>query len=305
MSKWLEISLRVDGEAAEAVAQELQKWCHQGIVVEQDNLLPDRWDEDDIPAPENLLVRGYLAQADETDSLKAQIERNLGYLNMMYPVPAPTYRIVDEENWADAWKVHYKPVRIGKRILIRPLWIEMPIDADDIEIALDPGMAFGTGTHPTTQLCLEAIEDLVTPGLDILDLGCGSGILAIAAAKLNAGSILAVDIDDIAVKSTIENATVNGVADKIEAQQGTLDSLITSPRRYDMLLVNILAKIIIPMCENGLGELVRPGGKAIFSGIIEDQVADVETALKSTGLTPSARRKQGDWILIEAHRPIA
>jgi ribosomal protein L11 methyltransferase len=221
---------------------------------------------------------------------------------MMYPMPAPTYSLVDEQDWADAWKVHYHPVRIGRRILIRPLWIEMELAPDDVEIALDPGMAFGTGTHPTTQLCLEALEDAIQPGVNVLDLGCGSGILAIGAAKLGAAHVLGLDIDPLAVQIAHENIAQNGVSDKITVQEGSLESVVTSARRFDVIVVNILARIIIAMCDQHLGETVRPGGHAIFSGIIADQADDVETALRKTGLTPFHRRQQGDWVVIEARR---
>ena len=251
-----------------------------------------------------MIVRGYFPNDAEAEEKRLQIERALGYMNMMLPMPAPQYKIVQDEDWAEAWKKHYKPIRLGKRTLIRPLWIEVEPEPDDIEIALDPGMAFGTGTHPTTQLCLEALERMVTPSLDILDLGCGSGILSIAAAKLGAGNIIAVDIDQLAVDATIENAGQNKVADKIQTYRGSLETVITSARRFDLVVVNILAKIIIEMCDQKLGQTVRPGGRAIFSGIIEDQRTDVEAALRKTGLEPVAHFQQGDWILIEAKRPI-
>lgn len=304
MTQWVEISLRVDGEAAEALAYELQRWCHQGVAVEYADLPQDKLDEDQIPPPQTLIVRGYFADNDRTEAVKQEINRALGYMNMMYPMPQPVYHVVDEENWAEAWKKHYQPVRIGKRLLIRPVWVELQPQPDDIIISLDPGMAFGTGTHPTTQLCLEAIEAWMSPGLDVLDLGCGSGILAIAAAKLLAGKVVAVDIDELAVKIARENAEFNGVGEKILAQTGSLETLITSARRFDFVLVNILARTIIAMCEQRLGDLVRPGGKAIFSGIILDQADDVEAALRRTGLEPCGRHQQGDWILIKAMRPV-
>ncbi|MEO1646568.1 MAG: 50S ribosomal protein L11 methyltransferase, partial [Chloroflexota bacterium] len=163
--------------------------------------------------------------------------------------------------------------------------------------------AFGTGTHPTTQLCLEALERMVAPKLDVLDLGCGSGILSIAAAKLGAGKIVAVDIEEKAIEATNENAEQNGVAEQISAYQGGLETVITSARRFDLVVVNILAKIIMAMTEQNLGDTVRPGGRAIFSGIIDTQIDDVEAALRKTGLEPVARYQQGDWILVEAERP--
>ncbi len=303
MTQWIEISLRVNGEAAEAIATELQRWVHQGVSIEQDEFAPDTFDEGEVPESDMLTVRGYFPADERAEETRLQIERALGYMNMMLPMPAPQYRTVAEEDWAEAWKAHYKPIRLGKRTLIRPLWVEVDPQPDDIVLALDPGMAFGTGTHPTTQLCLEALEWMVSPPLDVLDLGCGSGILSIAAAKLGANKILALDIDPIAVKVTQENAAQNGVAERIIAQQGNLESVITSARRFDLVVVNILAKIIIAMCDQNLGDTVRPGGRAIFSGIIEEQADEVEAALRKTGLEPVQRQQQGDWILIEARRP--
>jgi ribosomal protein L11 methyltransferase len=191
-------------------------------------------------------------------------------------------------------------------VYIRPSWIEVDDASEsDVLIALDPGMAFGTGTHPSTQLCLIACEDILEahPGWDVLDLGCGSGILSIAAAKLGAGKILALDTDDIAVRVTNENATINGVADRIQAQSGSLASLTHAARRFDLALVNILAKVIIQMCDEGLGTVIRPGGVAVFGGIIHDQADEVEAALIKTGLEPYRRLTSGDWTVIEASRP--
>lgn len=299
---WIEVALQVDGEAAEAVAELLRRYGHQGVSIEQNGIMPDSWGEDEVPPPESLTVRAYFSQDADADAKREQLEKALRAMNLMYPMPAPVYTLVREVDWAAAWKDHYQPVRIGRRMLIRPRWTEVEAQPDDVVIALDPGMAFGTGTHPTTQLCLEALEDMVKPRVNALDLGCGSGILAIAAAKLGARHILALDIDPIAVEATIENAEANGVADKITAQTGSLDSVRSSSRRFDLVIVNILAKIIVEMCAYGLGNTVRPGGKALFSGIIDSQADEVEAALRRTGLTPYKRRNQGDWVLIEAYR---
>lgn len=300
---WIEISLSVDGESAEAVAELLQRFGHQGVSVEQEGILPDRYDEDAVPPAQRLTVRAYIPDDSRVTEAKTQLESALGYMNALYPMPTPVYTIVKDEDWAEAWKAHYHPVRLGRHLLIRPRWIETETHPDDLVIALDPGMAFGTGTHPTTQLCLEALEDLVQPGVKVLDLGCGSGILSIAAVKLGALQVLALDIDPVAVKVTQENADINGTADKISTQEGSLENVITSSRRFDLVVVNILAKIIIAMCDHHLGDTVRPGGVAIFSGIIESQAEDVEVALRKTGLEPVARRQEGDWVLIETRRP--
>lgn len=303
MTTWLEVSLRVDGEAAEAVAELLQRYGYQGVVISQDDIPPDRYDEGAAPPADHLTVRAYFPVDERTEDTRAQFEAGLSYLNMLYPMPQPTYRTVADEDWSDAWKAHYHPLRLGTKLYIHPLWLEPDAQPGDIIIGLDPGMAFGTGTHPTTQLCLVALEDRTQAGTHVLDLGTGSAILAIAAAKLGAAHVLALDIDPIAVEAARDNVTRNGVADKITVQTGSLASVVTSARRFDLLVVNILARIIIQMCDEGLGAVVRPGGRAVFSGIIADQVDDVEAALLKTGLTPDARRQQGDWVVIEALRP--
>ena len=302
-SAWIEVSLQVDGESAEAVAEVLERFGHQGVSLEQDGIPPDIWDEDQVPPPQSLTLRAYFPNDDELEATQAQLETALGHMRLMYPMPTPVYRKVEDDDWAEAWKAYYEPLRVGKRLLIRPLWIDLPLAPDDIEIALDPGMAFGTGSHPTTQLCLQALEDLLQPALSVLDLGSGSGILSIAAAKLGAGQVLALDTDPLAVDATRENAGANGVGRKVIAERGSHDCLLSSARRFDLVIVNILARIIVEMANERLGEIVRPGGVAIFSGIIDTQVDEVEAALRKTGLRPYARRQLGDWMLVEAGRP--
>ncbi|HRE49623.1 MAG TPA: 50S ribosomal protein L11 methyltransferase, partial [Aggregatilineales bacterium] len=297
--QWIEVSLEVDGEAAEAVAEVLQRYGHQGVAIEQAGFFIETW-EDDIPTPKKLIVRAYIPADEHAEDAKRQLEDALGYLRMMYPMPIPQYTIVDEQDWADAWKVHYHPLRLGRHILIRPLWVtDIPAEPDDIVIALDPGMAFGTGTHPSTQLVLEAAEDLLEDraGISVLDLGCGSGILAIGAVKMGAGRVRAVDTDPMAVRVTEENATENGIPGRIESSRGSLADLLATGETFDLALVNILAKVIIAMCGEGLERVVNPGGIAVFGGIIEEQGDEVEAALSSAGLTPYKRRLSGDWIV--------
>ena len=289
----------------EAVADVLRRYGHQGVAIEQAGFPIEVW-PDDIPPADRLIVRAYFPEDDEAEAKKQQLREALYYMGKLYPMPEPVFNVLNDEDWAEAWKKHYHPLRLGRRLYIRPAWSEVP-DArpDDIILVMDPGMAFGTGTHPTTQLCLITLEERLAdwPAVDVLDLGCGSGILGIAALRLGASKVLALDIDDLAVKSTRENAALNGVGGRITAQQGGLDTLKGSSRHFDLLLCNILAKVIIEMCGQGLGDVLRAGGQAIFSGIIDDQADDVEAALRQTGLEPTQRRVQGDWVVIEARKP--
>ncbi|MFN8417696.1 MAG: 50S ribosomal protein L11 methyltransferase [Anaerolineae bacterium] len=306
--KWIEVSMEVDGESAEVIAEILNRYGHQGVAIEQAGFFIETW-EDEVPKPERLNVRAYFPDDDRAEAAKKQLEDALGHLSMMYPMPTPKYTLIDDEDWAEAWKVNYKPLHIGKHIFIRPLWITEVGEPGDVVIALDPGMAFGTGTHPSTQLVLEAAEDLLTanPQQHTLDLGCGSGILAIGAVKLGAPHVLAIDTDPMAIRVTVENAEQNEVADRITAREGSLDSLIDpqtgeAKEQFDLSLVNILAKVIIAMCGQGLGKIVKAGGVAVFGGIIEEQAHEVEAALRTTGLQPYKRRLSGDWVVIEARK---
>lgn len=302
MSRWIEVSLRVDGESAEAIAEVLGRYGHQGVSLEQADIAPDTWDEVDLPPAQNLILRAYFPDDARASDTKTQLEAALGHMRRLYPMPEPVYRLLREDDWAQAWKAHYQPLRIGRRLLIRPRWIDVAPADGDIVIALDPGMAFGTGTHPTTQLCLQALERVIQPGQVALDLGCGSGILSIAAVKLGARRALALDIETNAVATTRENALYNDVAQRITAQQGSLDSVRSAARRFDVLIVNILARVIIQLAAQGLGEVLRPGGTALFSGIIDEQADDVAAALERAGLQIVARQQQGDWLLFEARR---
>lgn len=302
---WIEVSLEVDGEAAEAVADVLQRYGHQGVAIEQAGFPVETW-PDEIPPADRLIVRAYFPADERAAAAEQQLREALYYLGRLYPVPEPTFTRVREEDWAEAWKRHYHPVRLGRRLYIRPAWAEIADPRpDDVVLVLDPGMAFGTGTHPTTQLCLVALEEHLAarPALDALDLGCGSGILGIAALRLGAAHVLALDTDPLAVKATGENAARNGVSDRLTVQHGSLEIVRGSSRHFDLLLVNILAKVIIQLAGEGLAATLRAGGTAIFSGIIEDQAADVETALRGAGLEPVRRRTQGDWVALEAVKP--
>ncbi len=297
--KWMQISVTASVDAADAVAAVLQDYGNQGISIEHLGIMPEMYDDGAVPPPDVLIVRAYLPADDRTPAALQSLESALHAQRF----PAPHYALVDEEDWAEAWKAHYHTTRIGRRIVIRPIWEQAETQPGDVVIDLDPGMAFGTGTHATTQLCLAALEDVIRPGVTVLDMGTGSGILAIAAVKLGAVKVIAVDNDPIAVEVAEANARANGVGHAINAIEGSLKTVITSARRYDVLVANIIARIIIEMCGGGLGQMVRPGGHAIFSGIVSHQVEDVNAALAEAGLTVTGMREDGDWVAIEAVRP--
>lgn len=298
---WTEISLTLDGEGAEAVADLLLRYLPQGVAVEQ-RLEGEAWEGEGIP-PGLLTVKGYLPHTAEAAATRLQIEQGLYYLSRIYPaIPAPVYREVYEEDWAEAWKKHFHPIRIGERILIKPAWIDVEPQAGDIVLDLDPGMAFGTGTHPTTQLCLMACEWFCKPDLSMVDIGTGSGILAIAAAKLGCTHILGREIDEIACRVARENVERNGVAGQITIQHGSIEGLVSSPRRFDLGFANITANVILGLLSEGMGHLVRPGGRFIFSGIIQEQATGLISALDAVGLDLIDRRDMGDWVLLVTQR---
>jgi ribosomal protein L11 methyltransferase len=191
-------------------------------------------------------------------------------------------------------------LRVGQRIVIKPTWREFKAKPSDIVIALDPGMAFGTGLHPTTQMCLQVVEQKIRWGMSVLDLGTGSGILAVAAAKLGAGEVLALDTDPGAVAAAQENVRRNGVARAVTVVQGSLEHATGS---YDLVLVNILAKVIITLADEGLAERVRLGGQWVTAGIIESQVAEVMAALEGTGLQVTDQKSISDWVTLIGGRP--
>ena len=213
---WLEASVQVDGEAAEAVTEVFNRYGRGGAVLSTDF-------DDDSGDAAVVTVKTYLSLDEEGRKTRRRIEEALWHLSQIYPLPPPQFRELTENDWANAWKKHYHVLRVGQRIVIKPRWQEYEPRPDDIVIELDPGMAFGTGLHPTTRMCLQALEEHLEPGARVLDLGTGSGILAIAAAKLGAGSVLALDNDPLAVKAVRANVQSNGVQDLVTVELGSLD----------------------------------------------------------------------------------
>jgi ribosomal protein L11 methyltransferase len=298
---WLEVSLVTDGEGAEAVSEVLRPFAYQeSVVLEQ---LGDESSLDPAAMLAAVTVKIYIPEDEDTPALRQRIQEILYYMGKLYPLPGPQFRTLAEQDWANAWKAHYHPFRIGQRIWIRPSWIApeaVPdVTEDDLVLVLDPGMAFGTGLHPTTQSCLIALEQLVRPGMRVLDAGTGSGILAIAAAQLGAAEVAAFDTDDLAVRATESNAAINDVSEQLHVWQGQLASVPdhTTHPQWDIVVVNILAPVILTLFkENDLLGYVAPTGRIVLSGIIDEQGASIVEALEGAGGRVEQVIQSGDWV---------
>ena len=290
--EWLELAIETNSELAEAISEAIYPYVEGGVTTEQlaSNNALDRWEEEVATGP--VIVRGYLPLDGTLEVRRAKVEYALRCLNLVLPIPMPTYRSLAQADWAEAWKVAFKPLRIGARILVHPSWIDVVPQPNDIVISLDPGLAFGTGLHPTTQLCGIAMEGRVTAGMRVLDVGSGSALLSILAAKLGAVEVLGVDIDPEAVRVGHENATINGVDGIVKVDAGSFDR---ASGVYDIVTANILAGVIIKMLANGLALV---GKQFIFSGILDTQVTQVRDAATRAGLDMVEQNQIADWVCL-------
>jgi ribosomal protein L11 methyltransferase len=302
-SYWLEVALVVNGELAEAVADVLARFAPNGVVMEATRIIPEI---DGEGRAEGLLrVAAYLPADAQLEERRQQLEQALWYLGRIQPLPEAKYKLVQQLDWAEAWKAHYHPIEVGRRLIIVPAWLENP-DPDRIAIRIDPGMAFGTGTHPTTQLCLEIIEDFLGAAatvkpVNVIDVGCGSGILSIAALKLGTRHALGVDIESDAVDAARQNGEMNGVAPSLELGKGSLVEIRRgdfSLRTAHLVLANILAPILIRLLDEGLGTLLEAQGELVLSGILEEQAGDVLAAAVRNGLRLADQRQIKDWVAL-------
>lgn len=300
---WLELSVEADAEAVEAVSEIFGRVATGGVSVEPGFELEDEGLAARVDPARPVTVRGYVPARDpgSAEEAAAIADTALGRLRAfdLRPIGPLATRLVHESDWAEAWKTHFPVLRIGRRLVIRPSWRRHRARPGEVVLALDPGMAFGTGLHPTTRLCLAAIERVADSdglGSRVLDVGSGSGILSIAAALLGADHVLAVDTDPIAIELTVANADRNGLAKRIIAREGSLPS---GEALFDVVVANLVASILIELAPVLARELV-PGGRLVASGIFSDREAEVAEALRASGLIVRDRDLDGDWVALTA-----
>lgn len=273
-----------------------------GVVVETPARDPEAdWGDDALPAPLHHAVIGYLPVNDELPGRRRRLDDALGRLARRVPLALEIRegRIADED-WAESWKAFFFPEKVGRRLVVKPTWREYEPEPGQIVVEIDPGMAFGSGTHPTTRLCLALIEDYLRPGDALLDVGTGSGILLLAAARLGAGFMAGVDIDAVAVTVAAANLARNGVSpDCFRLRQGGIDQ--APGRFYQVIVANILSEVIVPMIPAAAG-LLAPGGMLIASGIVAGNATAVAEALAGAGLVLIEQRCQDDWVALAARR---
>lgn len=305
--QWIETRITTSNQAVDVVADFARTIGANGveIIYKKDAVrLPDNIQQSDSSEvlPDNdkhVVVRAHFPYTYKPKDIKAQLIKKIqnaaAYLDVGNIDIATT--VVDDEDWANTWKRYYKPFNITKNIRIKPSWEEFhKKDADGkIIIEMDPGMAFGTGTHETTIMCARLIERHIKLGYNVIDIGCGSGILSIVAAKLGAHSVQAVDIDEVAVKVANENIRQNNVADKVHCTAGTIDDLEII--KTDMIFANIIADVIIDLCDRAKSRL-KPGAVFIASGIIKQRTKEVLDKFRQNGFSDVEQYDMGEWVAI-------
>lgn len=304
---WVEVTIITTSEAVEAVSAIFYEAGVAGLSIEDPldvfsgNTPPGTWDYiDEKLLPKvtgEVKVKGYFSESGEItkklDDIKAAAERLSDY-GLNPGKCEVSSRVVNEADWADAWKQYYKPFRIGDKIVIKPSWEEYTSMPGDIIIEIDPGMAFGTGTHETTRMCIELLEKYVRKGMIVIDVGCGSGILSIVSSKLGASKITGVDIDEVAVKASLDNVKLSG-AENVEILHGNMLDLIKD--RGDIVIANIIADAVIGL-SGVVPKFLKPGGLFISSGIIKDRLNDVTDAFSSNGFEIVELKTDGEWAAL-------
>lgn len=323
--KWHELTISTTEEATEMISNFLHEMGAGGVSIEEsgtlnkprDTSLGQWYDElplNDIPEGQ-AIIKGYFPEGTDTDTLIEALKPRVEELKTFdIDTGEVTYSAVevDDEDWATAWKQYFKPLRVSDTLTIKPTWEEYEASEGERIIELDPGMAFGTGTHPTTSLCLQTLESVVKGGEEMIDVGTGSGILAIGACRLGAKSVLALDLDPVAVSSATENVRLNDLSDQVEVKLSDLLGVLREEQNdanklrvtlpVDLVVANILAEIILLFVDDVYAAL-KKGGIYIASGIYKNKETDVEQGLIASGFQIVEKRRDEDWIAFVARKP--
>ncbi|MDW8102268.1 MAG: 50S ribosomal protein L11 methyltransferase [Anaerolineae bacterium] len=300
MSKWMEIAVEVPDEVVDALQEIMGRFASGGAVVEK--IIP----EEELLGlePAKAIVKVYIPWNRQGLLRKKRLEEALWHFSAIVPIPVPSVRYWEEGEWLEAWKKFYTVLHIGKRLVVKPSWECYVPGPEEVMVELDPGLAFGTGLHPSTRLCLLAMEQILKPGERVLDVGTGSGILALFAAKLGAKEVLALDIDRVAVKVARENVFRNGLRGKIKVRWGSLIPTGEAPlidasalKPFGLILANITAPVIRSMAKE-LSIALAPEGFLVVSGIIQPQKEETLEALSSQGLQCEEELSCQEWVAL-------
>lgn len=290
----VEFSVEVDSESTEPICEAFRRYGCERILVE----------EIDPSGPHpRLLVKAYAPNDDARNRLTTNMQVVVRLLSLLRPVGDLQTRLLREEDWALAWRNQYTVQHLGKRLVVCPSWLTYEPKDEEVLVRLDPGMAFGTGVHPTTRMCLRALDNLVQSGMRVADVGSGSGILSIAAARLGAAGVLALDVDCVAVKVALENVEANGVSDIVEVAEGALrhDPDQPSPD-YDLIVANITLNPIVDLAPHIVNSLAH-NGIIILSGLLRDQRPTALKAFESLGAFFESQAAADDWLTLVLRKP--
>jgi ribosomal protein L11 methyltransferase len=300
--EWYEISVEADAEAVEPISELLGRYgFNEGVAIDEPYLQDGDGDNLEVDTSRPFVIRTYIADSDFKPEVIEDLRASLRLLGALRPIGELKVSTLKEEDWANSWKEHFQVHRIGQRVVIRPPWREHDPVGDEVVVELDPGMAFGTGLHPSTRLSVLGLEQVLKQGNSVLDVGTGSGILAIAAIKLGAASADAVDVETVAFDATRENAARNGVADRIHVELGSVGPDEPFQGEYDVVLANIIARILIELADD-LVRAARAGGKLVLAGIIESREAEVVATFEQLGARVITRRQHEDWVSLVFER---